>query len=115
MVPFGVLDKGQDGETYYAVGGYAVAKGGVTELRLYNPVSMEFDRTLAAVQGTVRSIAVRHDGGKTEELFMLCDTGDGGNRIRSTTWSPARSGSWTEPSPAPKSYWPDSMSEIPDG
>ncbi len=82
MVPFGVLDKGQDGETYYAVGGYAVAKGGVTELRLYNPVSMEFDRTLAAVQGTVRSIAVRHDGGKTEELFMLCDTGDGGNRIR---------------------------------
>ena len=64
------------------VGGYAVAKGGVTELRLYNPVSMEFDRTLAAVQGTVRSIAVRHDGGKTEELFMLCDTGDGGNRIR---------------------------------
>jgi len=24
----------------------------------------------------------RHDGGKTEELFMLCDTGDGGNRIR---------------------------------
>lgn len=62
MVPFGVLDKGQDGETYYAVGGYAVAKGGVTELRLYNPVSMEFDRTLAAVQGTVRSIAVRHDG-----------------------------------------------------
>lgn len=53
MVPFGVLDKGQDGETYYAVGGYAVAKGGVTELRLYNPVSMEFDRTLAAVQGTV--------------------------------------------------------------
>lgn len=38
MVPFGVLDKGQDGETYYAVGGYAVAKGGVTELRLYNPV-----------------------------------------------------------------------------
>ena len=82
MVPFGVLDKGQDGETYYAVGGYAVAKGGVTELRLYNPVSMEFDRTLAAVQGTVRSIAVRHDGGKTGELFMLCDTGDGGNRIR---------------------------------
>ena len=92
MVPFGVLDKGQDGETYYAVGGYAVAKGGVTELRLYNPVSMEFDRTLAAVQGTVRSIAVRHDGGKTRELFMLCDTGDGGNRIRSTTWSPARAG-----------------------
>lgn len=82
MVPFGVLDKGQDGETCYAVGGYAVAKGGVTELRLYNPVSMEFDRTLATVQGTVRSIAVRHDGGKTEELFMLCDTGDGGNRIR---------------------------------
>lgn len=39
MVPFGVLDKGQDGETCYAVGGYAVAKGGVTELRLYNPVS----------------------------------------------------------------------------
>ena len=82
MVPFGVLDKGQDGETCYAVGGYAVAKGGVTELRLYNPVSMEFDRTLATVQATVRSIAVRHDGGKTEELFMLCDTGDGGNRIR---------------------------------
>ena len=25
------------------------------------------------------------------------------------------SGSWTEPSPAPKSYWPDSMSGIPDG
>lgn len=82
MVPFGVLDKGQDGETCYAVGGYAVAKGGVTELRLYNPVSMEFDRTLATVQGTVRSIAVRHGGGKTRELFMLCDTGDGGNRIR---------------------------------
>lgn len=82
MVPFGVLDKGQDGETCYAVGGYAVAKGGVTELRLYNPVSMEFDRTLATVQATVRSIAVRHDGGKTEEIFMLCDTGDGGNRIR---------------------------------
>ena len=82
MVPFGVLDKGQDGETYYAVGGYAVAKGGVTELRLYNPVSMEFDRTLVTVQATVRSIAVRHDGGKTEEIFMLCDTGDGGNRIR---------------------------------
>lgn len=51
MVPFGVLDKGPDGETYYAVGGYAVAKDGVTELRLYNPVSMEFDRTLATVQG----------------------------------------------------------------
>lgn len=82
MVPFGVLDKGQDGETYYAVGGYAVSKDGVTELRLYNPVSMEFDRTLATVQATVRSIAVRHDGGKTEEIFMLCDTGDGGNRIR---------------------------------
>ena len=62
MVPFGVLDKGQDGETYYAVGGYAVAKGGVTELRLYNPVSMEFDRTLAAGQGPVRSIAVRPGG-----------------------------------------------------
>ena len=28
----------------------------------------------------------------------------------STTWSPARSGSWTEPSPAPKSYWPDNPS-----
>ena len=82
MVPFGVLDKGQDGEIYYAVGGYAVSKDGVTELRLYNPVSMEFDRTLATVQATVRSIAVRHDGGKTEEIFMLCDTGDGGNRIR---------------------------------
>lgn len=82
MVPFGVLDKGQDGETYYAVGGYAVSKDGVAELRLYNPVSMEFDRTLATVQATVRSIAVRHDGGKTMELFMLCDTGDGGNRIR---------------------------------
>ena len=40
------------------------------------------DRTLATVQATVRSIAVRHDGGKTEEIFMLCDTGDGGNRIR---------------------------------
>ena len=40
------------------------------------------DRTLATVQGTVRSIAVRHGGGKTRELFMLCDTGDGGNRIR---------------------------------
>ena len=77
-----LLDKGQDGETYYAVGGYAVSKDGVTELRLYNPVSMEFDRTLATVQATVRSIAVRHDGGKTMELFMLCDTGDGGNRIR---------------------------------
>lgn len=81
MVPFGVLDKGQDGETYYAVGGYAVAKGGVTELRLYNPVSMEFERTLATVQATVRSIAVRHADGKTKEIFMLCDAGDGGNQI----------------------------------
>ena len=43
---------------------------------------VDVSETLAAVQGTVRSIAVRHDGGKTEELFMLCDTGDGGNRIR---------------------------------
>lgn len=81
MVPFGVLDKGTDGETYYAVGGYAVAKGGVTELRLYNPESMEFDRTLATVQATVRSIAVRHADGKTKEIFMLCDAGDGGNQI----------------------------------
>lgn len=81
MVPFGVLDKGPDGETYYAVGGYAVAKDGVTELRLYNPVSMEFDRTLATVQATVRSIAVRHAEGKTKEIFMLCTPGDGGNQI----------------------------------
>ena len=81
MVPFGVLDKGTDGETYYAVGGYAVAKDGTTELRLYNPVTMEFDRTLATVQATVRSIAVRHAEGKTAEIFMLCDTGNGGNRI----------------------------------
>ena len=115
MVPFGVLDKGQDGETYYAVGGYAVAKGGVTELRLYNPVSMEFDRTLAAVQGTVRSIAVRHDGGKTEELFMLCDTGDGGNRIRVYDMESGSERVLDGAVPAPKSYWPDSMSGIPDG
>lgn len=81
MVPFGVLDKETDGEAYYAVGGYAVAKGGVTELRLYNPVSMEFDRTLATVQATVRSVAVRHAEGKTVEIFMLCDAGDSGNQI----------------------------------
>lgn len=82
MVPFGVLDKETDGEAYYAVGGYAVAKDGVTELRLYNPVTMEFDRTLATVQATVRSVAVRHAGGKTAEIFMLCDAGDSGNQIR---------------------------------
>lgn len=77
----GCSTKGPDGETYYAVGGYAVAKDGVTELRLYNPVSMEFDRTLATVQATVRSIAVRHAEGKTKEIFMLCTPGDGGNQI----------------------------------
>lgn len=74
--------KGRTARPITPFGGYAVAKGGVTELRLYNPVSMEFDRTLATGAGHRPLDRRRHDGGKTEEIFMLCDTGDGGNRIR---------------------------------
>lgn len=81
LVPFGVLMPADGSDSYYAVGGYAVARDGVTELRLYDPEKMEFDRTLTTVQATVRSVAVLPDEGKTKEIYLLCD-GDGGAQVR---------------------------------
>lgn len=57
MVPFWTVAASDEPDKFYQVGGYAVSKDGVTQLRLFNASGDgTFGETLAEVPGTVLSL-----------------------------------------------------------
>lgn len=81
MVPFHVVLPAEK-EMLVWVCGYAVAVANKTELRLFDPKKMSFGETLAEIEGTVRSVALRIEGKEVQELYLLCDTNTKERQIR---------------------------------
>lgn len=80
MVPFRVFEPQKGESTYAMVGGYAVAKEGVTELRLFDPKTLKYE-VMAEIPATVRSVAVHFAADARQSIYMLCDADESGKRI----------------------------------
>lgn len=81
MVPFWTVVASDEPDKFYQVGGYAVSKDGVTQLRLFNASGDgTFGETLAEVPGTVLSVTEYAPDSSTLEIYLLCEA-DGVRRI----------------------------------
>lgn len=86
MMPFRILvsKEGQAEPVYSMVGGYAVAKDGVTELRLFDPATGTFGETLAEIPAAVSSLAVHVADVDRQTVYMLCGAEGAEKHLR--TW-----------------------------
>ena len=81
MVPFWTVAASDEPDKFYQVGGYAVSKDGVTQLRLFNASGDgTFGETLAEFPGTVLSVTEYAPDSSTLEIYLLCEA-DGVRRI----------------------------------
>lgn len=85
LIPFAMpLSREIDGRTQTVLaGGFAVSKpgGGVSELRLFDGVSMRFSEPFATLDDAVCSVAVDLDG-VDRSICLLTEDGQGARRIR---------------------------------
>ena len=75
MVPFWTVVASDEPDKFYQVGGYAVSKDGMTQLRLFDPVSGSLGGPLCEVEGTVLSVSEFVRDGRPK-LCMLCEEAD---------------------------------------
>ncbi len=81
MVPFWTVAASDEPDKFYQVGGYAVSKDGVTQLRLFNASGDgTFGETLAEFPGTVLSVTEYAPDSSALEIYLLCEA-DGVRRI----------------------------------
>ena len=72
LIPFAMLERGSDSETFRLVGGYVVSDAGGSELRPFDVRTMRLGEPFARLEEPVRrAVALLSENGATQELWAL--------------------------------------------